>query len=607
MLTTTGTAKTHDRGLAALAWTATLVPALALALYVGIYAVNGPEWDHVNSAEIFDRWETGRFTFEYLFRQHNEHRKAAPRLVTLGLGLLTRWDNRPEIYLHAALMGATAIVLFFAFRRDAGLRESRTRALLYFAPLACLLLSPRSYEALMGDGFPHYLSILGFAGALSLLTGDRRRLKAEAARARDAEAPRARASWLPTAGGSSLTLLGAIACGLLASFSISNGLLIWPIGLLILLCETRVAPPRPFTRRRAAIWGAVGAATIAAYFYGYQDQANHSSPRYLLEHPSIALAHFLTVNGSSLAPDAHAALVWGAIIVVLDAAILLVVLDDWWRRGTRPPLGAWLVVIVAVSCAMITMNRAGFGVEQALETRYCALTVLAPAGIYWCAIARRHAWRAGPTLAPSVATLLIVGYLTASVDAWATAPSWYSRKSWKAYLMYSAKQQPLSLLETLYPNPLHARAYSEAMERMRYNVFADDRVSPEALTLDAPRSETMVDDVNGDPPDPGVPILVGDADAIVVTGRAFNGAGTGKARAVFLTIDGTRDLPAHVGVYRIDLGGGIRRRDRRWAGFKGSFGGFVLAPGEHTLAVKVVPDDGTRAFVTGPIARLVRR
>ena len=35
------------------------------------------------------------------------------------------------------------------------------------------------------------------------------------------------------------------------------------------------------------------------------------------------------------------------------------------------------------------------------------------------------------------------------------------------YLMYTAKYQPLSLLEKLYPNPNHARIYSAALEIFR--------------------------------------------------------------------------------------------------------------------------------------------
>ena len=90
------------RGGAVLTWALVVVPFALLFLYVWIYAVNGPDWDHMSSAEIFYRWRDGRFDFEYLFRQHNEHRKAVARLVTLGLGLLTRWNNRPEAMLHWA-------------------------------------------------------------------------------------------------------------------------------------------------------------------------------------------------------------------------------------------------------------------------------------------------------------------------------------------------------------------------------------------------------------------------------------------------------------------------------------------------------------------------
>jgi hypothetical protein len=569
-----------DRRLDVLAWTLAIVPALVLLLYVAVYTVNGPEWDHVNSAEIFDRWDRGEFTLEYLFRQHNEHRKAAPRLAILALGKLTRWDNRPEAFAHLALMAGTALILFAAFRRDTGLTEARCRPLLFFAPIACLLASQRSYDALLGDGFPHYLSIIGFAGALCTLAFAR-----------------------PSAG----ALAGAIACGLLASFSISNGLLVWPIGLLILLCDARVDPPRGFTWTRAAVWGAAGAITIAAYFHGYRDPGNHSSPRFLLEHPSIGLEHFLAVNGSSLAPDLHGALVFGAIILLLDLVFLVLVLDDWWRRRQRPPFGAWLIVTVLVSGMMITMNRAGFGADQALASRYTGISVLAPIGLYWIAVAARDRWRLARPMKVSLATLMLVGYLAASVDAWAIAPEWYSRKSWMAYLMYSAKYQPSSLLEKLYPNPDHARVYSAAMERLGYNVFADPHLRPETLVVGNTRPDYAVETVNGQPAGAGTKIEVGADDAVVVEGWAFNDTSTGPARAVFLTIDGTRDLPAHVGIYRPGLGGGIRRRDRRWAGFTGSFGGFVLEPGEHTLTVKIASDDGMRAFVTRPVARIVRR
>src|SRR5258708_40072313 len=115
----------RERRLAAIAWTLAIVPALVLVLYVAIYTVNAPEWDHVNDAEVFDRWDRGELTLEYLFRQHNEHRKTAPRLLVLGLGQLTRWDTRAENFMLLAVVAGPAPHLFPAFRPDAALGGAR--------------------------------------------------------------------------------------------------------------------------------------------------------------------------------------------------------------------------------------------------------------------------------------------------------------------------------------------------------------------------------------------------------------------------------------------------------------------------------------------------
>ena len=564
------------RGGAVLTWAFVVVPFALLFLYVWIYAVNGPDWDHMSSAEIFYRWRDGRFDFEYLFRQHNEHRKAVARLVTLGLGLLTRWNNRPEAMLHWALMVAAAAVLFAAFRRDLETREPRTRALLLFVPAACLLASPRSYEALLGDGFPHYCSILGYIGALYLLVYRR----------------------------GPLALAGAVLCGLVASFSISNGLLIWPLGVVILASQMRT--------ERASItpaiaWAAIGAAVMAAYFHGYVDPGNHSGPEYILAEPGKSLAHFLVVNGSSLAPNLRIAIVTGALIVTLDAWCLLRVLDDWWRRKERPPLAAWLIVTVVISMVLITANRAGFGVRQGIESRYTGLSVLAPIAIYWCMMARRTAWRVPAAVRIFVTVFLLVGYGYATVNAWRMAPPWNSRKSWQAYLQYSAKFQPSSILEQLYPNADHARIYSAEMEKMGYNVFAETHVDPRQLAVGSARPDFRVEMVNGHRVWGPDPFTITDKGAIEIWGWAYNLEGTAPARAIFISVDGTIDIPGHMGIYRPDRGGRIRNRGRRWSGFQASFGGFVLPPGEHTLALKIVPEDGTQAYLTQPFARVVRQ
>ncbi len=554
-----------------------VLSALALLLFVGIYAINGPEWDHVNSAEIFYRWDQGRFTLEYLFRQHNEHRKAAPRLAILALGLLTRWRNPPEMYTHWALMCVTALVVYRAFRRELA---DKWQATVLFVPMMLLLVSPRSYDALLGDGFPHYLSILFLVSALVILNFGR-------------------PTWA--------ALAGAVACGLVTSFSISNGLLVWPFGFVVLLAQLRERTPPPAIWPRSAVWAAVGVLTFAFYFHGYVDPGNHTSPRVFLDAPARGIGHFLALNGSVLAPIAEDAVVFGAVMIVLQLGMMTVVALDWWRNCERPPFGFWLVAIVVVSAAMISSNRAGFGVRQAVDSRYTTMLALAPVGLYWALAVRTRRWRLAAPLSLSVATLMILGYLLASANAWAAAPGYASEKRWMAYLMYSAKYQPSSLLEKLYPNPDHARIYSAEMERMHYNVFADPHVVPSQLVQSMSRPEYKVETVNDRPAGPDTAVDVDKDGAVDVNGFAFNDHRDGPARAVFLTIDGARDLPAVSGLFRDSLGGRIRGRGRRWGVFRGSFGGFVLTPGEHTLAVKIVHDDGQHAYLTPVVARIVRK
>src|SRR5258708_16095005 len=148
----------RERRLAAIAWTLAIVPALVLVLYIAIYTVNAREWDHVNDAEVFDRWDRGELTLEYLFRQHNEHRKTAPRLLVLGLGQLTRWDTRAENFMLLAVVAGTALILFAAFRRDAALTDSPAPAPLWFVPAARPPATPRPDHRPPGEGLPYYPS-----------------------------------------------------------------------------------------------------------------------------------------------------------------------------------------------------------------------------------------------------------------------------------------------------------------------------------------------------------------------------------------------------------------------------------------------------------------
>jgi hypothetical protein len=561
----------------AAAWAAVVVPALLLLLFIHAYSLNGAEWDHLTAGELFYRADTGQLTLSYLFSQHNEHRIAVPRLVTLTLGRVTRFNNAVEMYVHWLLLCATVAILFAAFRRD--VRLARIESLLLFAPVAALTLSTRPYEILTGDGLLTYLSLFFLVAALYLLAVARRTLP---------------------------MLAAAILCALLTTFSQSNGMLVWPIGLLVLLCEARSAERARSAWTRAAIWAVVGAIAAAFYLHGYQDPGNHPSPMVMLAHPRIAVEFVLCAFGASLTTDRYTAIAMGALVILAGIACAAVAAREWWLERRQPAFGVWLAVVGAATALMLTANRGGWGVDQALIPRYSQYLSLAPIGLYWCAVSWRDRVEYARAFAVSLGAFLIVGYLAGSLSGWAAGPSWYSARSWRTYVLYSYKYQPPSILKELYPNPYHARMYAQYLDERRLNVFAEQHLDPATLDRGGPAPQFAVERVNGSAPEPSGVVHVNVDDAVVVKGWAFNQRGSGPAADVFLLIDRAEYLPAARNQYRPELGRGVSSRARRWSGFAASFGGLVVPAGEHELRLAIVLDDRRHVYLSEPIVRIAR-
>ena len=156
---------------------------------------------------------------------------------------------------------------------------------------------------------------------------------------------------------------------------------------------------------------------------------------------------------------------------------------------------------------------------------------------------KRLACRRGPRLRHGAPA----GVWLATVNAWRIAPSWNSRKSWQSYLQYSAKFQPVAILEQLYPNADHARIYASEMEKMGYNVFAEKHVDPRQLSIGSARPDFRIELVNGHRAFGAEPFTITEKGAIEISGWAYNLEGTAPARAIFITVDGTMDLPGHMG------------------------------------------------------------
>jgi hypothetical protein len=230
-----------------------LLPAALGVLYVrafGVSVVKGDAWSIVR---LFDMWSSGTLGVSDLYRQHNEHRMFFPEGVELLLGSIMNYDNLAEMYLIQICLLVTLVVLFLVFRDN--IRSAA--GLLLFVPVAFLVFSFRQYENML-FGYQINFAFAQTLGVLALFL-------------------------LYVLGRKSfekLSFAAALVSATVASFSILQGLFVWPAGLLRLL----ISPLEKLKKRVfVVLWGLVGLGS------GSPTSSITRSPRPGTSRPSLRL------------------------------------------------------------------------------------------------------------------------------------------------------------------------------------------------------------------------------------------------------------------------------------------------------------------------------
>src|SRR5918998_1714538 len=180
-----------------------LLPAGLAFLYVRAFGVSVVFADAWSMVRLFDKWSSGRLGLPDLFDQHNEHRMFFPEGVELMLGSITKYDNVAEMYLVLVCFLATLVCLLLAFRASV-----RSWPFL-FVPVAFLIFSFRQHENMLW-GYQISFAFAQAFGVLALFLLDvlwRKRYK-------------------------KLAFMAALGSATVASFSVAQGLFVWPAGLL---------------------------------------------------------------------------------------------------------------------------------------------------------------------------------------------------------------------------------------------------------------------------------------------------------------------------------------------------------------------------------------
>ncbi|GAB3493766.1 hypothetical protein GCM10027341_09440 [Spirosoma knui] len=398
------------------AWILVAIPVIAFGLIWQQYAVNVPKWDdHALRAFLYysDQETTLLGKVHQLFRQHNEHRIVYDRVITA----LDYWLFGKLNCTHLMLIGNLSLVgllfLFIAILRRAD------RSMYYAVPVALCLLNLSQWENMFWGmaALQNFSVVLWVLGAFYLLSYTNR--------------------------------LGlAIASAVLATLTSGNGLLVWPLGFVLLLLQPAPVKRMPFRQLRqpVMIWTLSAIFIIGLYFFRFEKPGGIAYVR-----PGVfaLLKGWFAVVGASAEafPIGRAlqnsVLLGGLLVVVTLVSMGWEVLSNWLllsrqfrQRFTRhafssPNAPALAPVVLFFWCsatfilgtaAIVALARTGFGADLLITSRYKIYSLTLLALLYTYAIVQFQPRYRGWTG--------VGGYVGGLLLAWLSYYSFLNETSW---------------------------------------------------------------------------------------------------------------------------------------------------------------------------------
>lgn len=356
--------------------------AVVYALVIMHFAVNVPVADEWTSViPLVNSAIHGRLTFGELWVQHfNESHLFIPNSIFAAVGVLGSFNTRILIALSIIFQVASfGIVL--------GLFKSYLGRTLSVVPVVVVGLGWFGLGAIDNAlwGFQLQLYLTQFFVILMLfflLAGLKRQ---------------PRGIW---------SFAGAFVCAIAASLSTVQGLLAWPLGLLVLVWSaSRLA----HYRRYLLFWCGTAIIAIGVYFIGYSSALARSgcfatsqkcSVSYGLHHLGSVSVYVLALLGNII-PASDGRLIGGANVyvpahqvlgAVFLAAAVFVAIRSYQQRRSGP--ASWVPITLAVFGLLwdlsIAFGRVGEGIGTALGSHYVSPQILLFTGIVMSVFSELH-------------------------------------------------------------------------------------------------------------------------------------------------------------------------------------------------------------------------
>jgi len=325
-----------------------LLPILLMMYHVRSTWIQIPFWDewHTPGAQ-FESWCRGSLTLSELFSQHNESRKFFPRFLYFALAAVGGWDVRKEmnvVFLEVCLL---SLLLWRLLRQTPG--STPVAALTMWVLMTFLCFSPVQFE-----NFLYGIQLEPFFVGLAVVAVAAVNLSALSFRSK---------------------ALTNILFAFVSTYTYANGMVLW------LLAFPLAASADPTPRHRRALSSGIYllAATVAIgfYFAGYKRPSYH--PEFIsLPGHGLDLAHYLVLwIGSYFASDCLSPLFAGLVAVGLFTALAGAILILLFRNKEWRTFYPWMLIgsYAVVTSVVTAFGRVGFGVQQALDSRYTVFSL----------------------------------------------------------------------------------------------------------------------------------------------------------------------------------------------------------------------------------------
>jgi hypothetical protein len=548
-----------------------ILPALLALFFIKKYAVNVSMWDDLQFVPLFDKVYTGHLSFGDLYALHNEHRLFFPYLLMLPLGVITHHNTVVECYFSLFLLCVIGCVFFISHIRAFG---TTVTALASFIPITWLIFNlGQAGNFLWGFQIQFFVLILFFLLAIYLLATSRS------------------LSW---------RFALSAASGAVCTFSMGNGMLVWPIGLILILW-IRQSQPKELRRlylKMGAIWCLIGIVAVMAYFIGYHDPNQHTKMQYLMQHPWSSLQYFLAALGSlTYTPTYQIAAVATGLLLFFLYTYTGVTIVRQTKARPYTVLSLSLILFTLLSFVLMTESRSLLGTIDAVHSRHVTVTILGMVGLYMALISSeaKHV-NVKPFLLGFLTSLIILGIALSSYSAIKEeGPLLRNYGNWFVYVLSTYKVQSDENMYGLFPWDSHtAREGAEVLEKYRLNVFSRPSLKPDDLITVAGSTEFGIESINDlqlSQQNPGIINLSLQKETLTIWGWAVDQEAKNTAGGVFISIDGQIDIPAMYGGDRPDIAASLGEDRYRFSGFRASFATSVVGEGQHVISLKIVTAD----------------